>query len=304
MKAVQFETYGDADVLKLVEVELPEPGPGTVRVKVAAAGVNPADYKWREGMFRDMSPVPLPHVVGYDISGTIDALGEGVEGFAKGERVFAMLDPFEKGGYAEFAIAKAEWLAKVPDGMTLDQAATLPTPALAGLQMVEQNACPEPRQTVLITGAVGSVGRFAINATNRRGARVVAGVLDSQRELALALGADEAIVVGEPLPAGMAFDHVVDTVGGDDVAALCRALRPGGKIVTAATTPINPEGLAAIPSFFAVSPNGAQLSLIASLVAEGTVEVPSPRPMPLAKAVEAHRLVETGVLTEKIVLNP
>src|SRR6218665_1612678 len=98
MRRVQFADYGSADVLQVADVDTPQPEAGTVRIKIAAAGVNPADYKWRGGMFRDFVPVPLPHTLGYDVAGTIDAVGDGVVDFAVGDRVFAMLDPFTKGG--------------------------------------------------------------------------------------------------------------------------------------------------------------------------------------------------------------
>lgn len=283
---------------------MPEPGEGEVRVKVAAAAVNPADYKWRGGMFRDFVPVPLPHTLGYDIAGTIDAIGAGVQGFKIGDRVFAMLDPFSKGGYAEYAIAHLEWLAQVPADLDLDTAASLPTAALTGLQMIEEHVRPEPGQTVLITGAVGAVGRFAVYAANQLGARVVAAVRASQRDLALSLGVAEAIVLGEAAPEGARFDHVADTVGGDDVAALCSLLNPGGRILTAATTPINPEGLTATPTFFAVHPDGAGLARVGDLVARGTVAVAATRGLPLSEAAQAHQLVEAGGLGEKVILHP
>lgn len=304
IRAVQFSEYGSTDVLHVAEMEAPQPGARQVRVKVAAAAVNPADYKWRGGMFREMAPIEMPHVLGYDIAGTVEALGEGVDGFAVGERVFAMLDPFLKGGYAELAVADVAGLAKVPAGLDLDVAASLPTASLTGMQMIEEHVRPQPGQTVLVTGAVGAVGRFAVHAAVALGARVVAAVRASQCELALSLGAAEAIVLGEAAPAGMSFDHVADTVGGDDVAALCRLLRPGGLIRTAATTPIDPQGLSATPTFFAVRPDGAGLARIGALVADGTVTVAPARALPLADAAEAHRLVEAGGLGEKIILHP
>ncbi|QTH25038.1 NADP-dependent oxidoreductase (plasmid) [Rhizorhabdus wittichii] len=304
MRAVQFSDYGSTDVLHLVDVPTPEPGDGQVRVAVAAAAVNPADYKWREGMFRDMAPLPLPHILGYDIAGTVDAVGPGVSDFAVGDRVFALLDTFVKGGYAQFAIARPEWLARVPAGLDLDVAASLPTAALAGMQIIENHVRPQAGDIVLITGAAGSVGRFAIHAAKQAGAQVVAAVLPSQQELALSLGADKAIVLNEEAPADIMFDHVADMVGGDHVAALCRRVKPGGRILTAATTPINPDGLPSAPVFFAVHPDGAGLARIGALVAQGTIPVASTRPLPLSEVAQAHRWVEAGDLTEKIILHP
>ena len=285
-----------------MEVPQPEPGEGQVRVKVVAAGISPADYKWRTGMFREMVPLTMPHTLGYNIAGTVDAVGPGVEDFVVGDRVFAMLDPVTKGGYAEYALVDAATLARMPDNLDPQVAATLPTPGLTGVQFIDEQVRPEPGETVLLTGAVGSVGRFALHAIRERGAHVVAAVRASQRDLALALGASEAIVLGEPAPVDMQFNHVADAVGGDDVAALCQLLRPGGRIITIATTPINPEGLAATPAFFAVSPDRSGLERIGLLVADGSVQVPSPLAFPLDQAAEAHRLLEAGSLAGRLVL--
>lgn len=304
MKVIQFTEYGDPQVLQLADAPLPMPGVGAVRIKVAAAGVNPADYKWRQGMFRETVPVPLPHVLGYDVAGTIDEIGEGVEGFSVGDRVGAMLSPFAKGGYAEFVAIDAANVAKIPEGLDFNAAAALPTPALAGVQLIAEHVRPEPGQTVLITGAVGAVGRFAMHTARELGARVVAAVLESQLETARSLGADEAIVLGADASADVRIDHVADVVGGDAVAAICRLLPASGRIRTVATTPINPDGLQSTPTFIAVHPDGAALASIYALVADGKVTVAPVRTMPLAQAADAHRLVETGTLQEKIILNP
>lgn len=302
MKVVEFSRYGGPDVLEVADASLPCPGPRDVRIKVVAAGVNPADYKWRKGMFSEMAPISFPHILGYDVAGIIDALGDQVAEFQLGQRVVAMLDPFNKGGYAEYAVADAGAVAKVPDMLDLDRAAALPTPGLTGTQLISEHVRPSPGQTVLITGAVGAVGRFAMHQALQSGARVIAAVREDQLDTALELGAAHAIVLGAKT--SIAFDHVADTVGGEDVAALCCGLSATARIMTVATARISPDGLAATPTFVAVHADGAGLATTCQLVAEGVVAITPVQTMPLAQAAAAHRLLEAGSLRTKIVLHP
>jgi NADPH:quinone reductase len=303
MRVIQFAQYGAPEMLQLAERELPSPPSGAVRIRVGAAGVNPADFKWRGGMFQSTVPVPLPHVLGYDVAGTIDAIGADVEGFSAGDEVFAMLDPISKGGYAEYALAEASHVARVPAGLALETAAALPTPGLAGYQLIKDHIRPASGETVLVTGAVGAVGRFAVRTALDQGARVLAGVLASQHDLARQLGAAEVFTLGEDNAENIHFDHVADVVGGADVAALCRRLPPHARIMTLATTPIDPSELAATPRFVAVRPDGEALAAIADLVVSGKVAIAPPKTMPLIDAALAHAELEAGG-TAKVVLRP
>jgi NADPH2:quinone reductase len=304
MRVMQFAQYGPPEVLQPAEIKTPSPAAGQILVRIAAIGVNPADYKWRAGMFRDYVPVPLPHVVGYDVAGTVEALGSGVDRFAVGDRVVVLLDPAEKGGYAEFVVRDASVCAKIPDGLDLAIAACLPTPGLTGVQMIEEHIQPQPGETVLITGATGAVGRFALHAALGLGIEVIAAVRELQKAEAIRLGATRVVVLGGGIANDLSFDHVADTVGGAEVAALCRRLKAGGKIITAATTPIDPAGLAATPTFMAIHPDAARLAKLAIDAAAGRIEVPIARRMPLTEAAEAHHLIEAGGLGGKIVLIP
>lgn len=303
MRAVQFANYGDADVLQVVEAPTPEAGLDQVCVRVVAAAVNPADWKWRQGLLQAFAPIELPHIVGYDVAGVVHAIGPGVVSAKVGDRVVVMLNPLTKGGYAEFAVAAAPDLANVPGGMDFATAAAIPTAGLTGFQMIEEHIKPSPGQSVLVTGAVGAVGRFAVHAARRLNVRVIAAVRAGQIAEARALGADEFVVLGEDWP-DAPFDHVADTVGGDDVAKLCRRLAPGGRIVTAATTPIDQTGLSAAPFFMAVRNDAAKLTEIVRIVAEGALAVPVAKKLPLSSAAEAHRLVEAGGTGGKIILEP
>jgi NADPH:quinone reductase-like Zn-dependent oxidoreductase len=299
MRVVQFDNYGPPEVLHIAEADPPVPGAGQLQIRVAAVGVNPADFKWRSGMLRGFVEVQLPHVVGYDVAGTVTTVGEGVTGFTPGERVAATVQR----GYAEIAVADASACAKVPESLDLTVAAGIPCPGLTGVQMIEELVRPREGQTVLITGATGGVGRFAVHAALSMGARVVAAVRPSQFDEARKIGAHAVI----PLETGGAdsfFDHVADTVGGPAVASLCLHVVPGGTICTVSTTPIDPKDLPAEPKFFAYHPDGVRLEKLLKDVSAGLITMPIARKLPLAMATEAHRLVEAGGLGGKVILEP
>ena len=266
--------------------------------------MEPADLKWRAGMFRAHAPVSFPHILGYDVAGTVVEVGNGAADFVPGDRVAAMLDPMTKGGYAEFVAIAAHAAAKIPSSLDLQIAAAIPCAGLTGVQIIEESIKPRPGETVLITGATGAVGRFGLFSARRLGARVVAAVRASHAAEARALGAAQVIVLGEEDWTGAPFDHVFDTVGGPAIANLCRHLVPGGLIRTASTTPINPEGLSSKPVFVPVHQDGRRLRELALDVAAGRIPIPMAGRMPLEQAVRAHHLVEAGGLGGKIILDP
>src|SRR4051794_29588142 len=259
MRAVRYDDYGGSDALYLGEMPDPVPGPGQLLVRVAAAGVNPADGKWRAGMFKDLLPIEMPHVPGYDIAGTVETVGADVSGFKPGDRVVALLGNTTHGAYAEFAAADAAASAKLPEGFDFDLAAALPVAALTAVQMIEEQIKPAKGETVLVTGALGAVGRWLIHAALAQGAKVVAAVRPSHAEEARKLGASEVIALDGGDHANLSFNHVADTVGGPAVTALCKRLIPGGRICTAATDPIDPAGLAAEPVFIFLHQDGPRL---------------------------------------------
>jgi len=189
---------------------------------------------------------------------------------------------------------------------TLDfaAAAAIPTPGLTGVQLIEEQLDLQPGQRVLITGATGAVGRFAMFAAKARGATVIAAVRASQREEARALGADTVLTLGEEAWDGLPFDRVADTVGGAQVAALCRHVAPDGVIRTTATTPIPPEGLPVAPAGFAVHADAGRLAALAAAVAAGEITVPIARIFPFEEVQQAHRLLEAGGLGGKVILRP
>ena len=300
MRAMQFDSFGGPEVLYLAQIDAPMPAAGQIQIQVAATGVNPADCKWRQGMFRDRSPVRLPHVVGYDVAGMVSAVGPGVTGLQAKDCVVASV----RAGYAEFAVANVAACARLPAGFDFVTAASLPCAALTGMQMIEDGVRPQKGQAVLITGATGAVGRFAVHAAAAMGARVIAAVRYPYFEEARQLGAHEVIELDGGRRQFNSFDHVADTVGGPSVAELCRHLAPGGSIITVSTTPIDATGLSAQPTFFAYRTEGARLAQILEEVAAGKMHMPIAKRLPLTSAAEAHRLMERGGLRGKIVLEP
>lgn len=300
MRAIQLHRYGGPEVLELCEIARPEPAAGQVLLRVRAAAVNPADGKWRDGMFAQLTPDALPMVPGYDVAGEVESTAS--EAFPKGTRIAAMLDAVAKGAYAEYAVVAESALARIPEGMSYEQAAAAPTACLTGLQMVERAANVQAGDRVLVTGALGMVGRTAMHFALAKGAQVVAAVRPAKAQAALDAGAQDAIAIGEETPAGTQFDHVIDTVGGAQVAQLCRALKPGGTIITAATTPIPPEGLPAEPQFYAVASDGADLARILAEIDNGTLPVPIEATLPLEQASQAQALVDGGGRSGKIIL--
>jgi NADPH2:quinone reductase len=302
MRVVECDEYGGPETLHLAEREIPAAGPGTIRIRVHAAAVNPADTKLRQGMFDSVAPLHFPQVLGYDVAGVVDELGAGVSGFVPGERMFAMLDMLRRGAYAEYVLVPAGDVVRIPDGLDFATAVAIPTGGLTGVQMIEEYAHVQPGDVVLITGATGSVGRFAMFAARHCGAQIITATRKNQLEEARALGASETLILGDAGWSGPDFKYVIDTVGGDAVAALCRHLRQDGAIFSAATTPINSEGLISAPVFVVVHNDPAKLSALAKTIAAGELPLPIAQRLPLAQAVDAHRLVERGGSGGKVIL--
>ena len=298
MKAIRFDRHGEPDVLELVDIDTPQPAPGQLQIHVHAAGVNPADYKWRNGFNLRYMPLPLPHIPGYDVAGVVSGIGADVSGFAIGDRVVATVNE----AYAEFAVADATACAKMPDQVDFVQAAALPCSALTGMEMIEEGLRPASGDTVLVTGATGGVGRFAAKAARDLGAKVVVAVRPAYVDEVRSLGFTDVVTFEGELPEDLAFDHVADTVGGEGVARLCRRLKPGGRIVTVATTPIDPEGLAAVPTVFGYHADGERLSRIVAAVADGTMPMPVGRTFPLTEAGAAQQCVEDGGTGGRVVI--
>ena len=171
MKAIVLYQYGGPEVLKFEDYPDPVAGPGDVLVRVAAASVNPIDYKRRAGLTKDFYPMQFPGLIGVDVAGTAVEIGPGVEGFSAGDQVFAMAD----NTYAELCVVKADVLAKIPKGLDTIRAAALPLVTTTGNQLASATGI-KAGQTVMVLGAVGNVGRSAVFTAKERGSTVIAGV--------------------------------------------------------------------------------------------------------------------------------
>src|SRR6202034_4069092 len=226
MKAIVVHEYGGPEVLKFEEYPDPVPGPGEILVRVAAASVNPIDYKRRAGLTKDFYPMKFPSLIGVDMAGTVVELGPGVEGFSVGDQVFAMAD----NTYAQLCVVKAAVLAKVPKGLDLIQAAALPLVTTTGNQLLSATEI-KAGQTVLVVGALGNVGRSAVFTAKQRGATVIAGVLKRQMQMndVKTVGADQVVATDDDTAiANLApLDAVADTVGGESAEKVIAKIKPG-----------------------------------------------------------------------------
>jgi NADPH:quinone reductase-like Zn-dependent oxidoreductase len=297
MKAVMIHETGDPDVLRYEEIDRPEPGDGEVVIRVHAASVNPADWKDRRGFMER----PLPRVLGIDMSGTVES--SRADGFAAGDQVFGMS---ASGAYAEYSTASAAVIAKKPEGVSHEQAATIPIAGVTAWQALFDRGRLRSGQTALVAGAAGGVGHFAVQFAKVAGARAIGTGSTRNRDFVLQLGADEYVDytqqdVGEAVSGA---DLALDTVGGDTTAALLPAVREGGILVTIAGPP--PEEAARQRGVRAEllinSPKREQLTRIAELVAGGDVHVEIAEAMPLADVKRAHELSESGHVRGKLVL--
>jgi NADPH:quinone reductase-like Zn-dependent oxidoreductase len=234
--------------------------------------------------------VELPAILGRDLAGDVVRAGEGVVGFENGQRVMAMAN----GTYAELATAKADVLAPIPDKLSYEQAAALPVVLLTGAQLIERAIKVEPGWTVLILGAVGSVGRSAVHVAQQRGAKVIAGVRAAQLEEAQSLGVGQVISTDDEkqLETLHDLDAVADTVGGPTAARALRALKPGGVFGTVLAPPADAAQHNVRVAAMQAVPDASRLYELADDVARGELKIPIAQVLPLDQVQEAHRKAE------------
>ena len=304
MKAVRFHEYGDPDVLGQEDTEQPVPGPGQVRVRVAATSFNGVDGTIRAGRMREPIPVTLPHTPGLDVAGTVDALGEGVDGLAAGDRVIGFLPMTGTGASAEYVLAPAGILTAAPTGIPLADAAALPVAGLTAWQALFEHAGLSTGQRVLINGAGGAVGGYAVQLAKRAGAYVIGTASPRSAGRAVAAGADrvveDAAVVTEPV------DVVLNLAPVDParLAALVTLIRPGGVLVNTTVwmpAPGDPERDVRGIDLFVRSDAGLLAGLV-ELVDAGELRVEVTERVPLAELPSVHARAAGGTLTGKVVV--
>ncbi len=292
MKAIVLPAYGDADRLELTDIPEPKPGPNEIAVRVAAASINPVDWKLRSGALQKFMPLELPAVLGRDVSGTVAELGPGVTTFQVGTRVLGLVH----GGYAEMVAAPVDAWAPVPPKLDLIEAAALPLVVLTGAQLVEEAVNLREGETLMVTGAAGSVGRAAVFAARARGARVYAGVRSVQKAEAAKLGASGVVALDDPsdLERVPVLDAVADTVGGDAIKTVLGKVKPGGRIGSVVGEPPGAKERGLVVRAMLTHPDPKRLAELAQAVADGKLVIPIARRFPLAEARQAHKVAERG----------
>ncbi len=290
MKAVVLTAYGDVDKLELREVPDPHAATGALVVRMAGASINPIDWKMRSGEARGRFPVEFPGILGRDASGVVVETGKGVTSFAAGDRVMGLV----KGAYAELVAAPADVWAKIPAGLDVVDAGALPLVLLTGAQLIEDAVNPSEGDVVLVTGAAGSVGRVAVFAAKKRGAKVWAGVRTSRLAEAAKLGADGVVALDDAAAVAKLplLDSIADTVGGETIQSLYDRLKPRGVIGSVLGEPEGAKDRGIVVHSFMAQPDSAMLAKYAAAVAERMLVVPIAQKMPLAAAREAQTIAE------------
>ncbi|MGB6431006.1 MAG: NADP-dependent oxidoreductase [Candidatus Acidiferrales bacterium] len=291
MKAVVMHEYGGADVLKYEDFPDPVPGKGEVLIRVAAAGINPVDLLLRAGAIKAYDPVEFPGIIGRDVSGTVAGLGPEATGFSIGDRVFA----WTYHTYAELCTVHASVLAKIPDGMDTVDAAALPVVTMTGSELISIASGVKAGQTVLVSGAVGSVARAAVCTAKDKGAVVIAGVLKRQLDDAKSVGADQVIALDDQAAfnALAQVDVVANTVRGATAEQLLGKVKDGGTFASVTGVPASAKNRPSVRTVAFVSKQDPEVLLyMARAVRDGKLKIPIALKLPLREAREGHIAVE------------
>lgn len=306
MKAIRIHNYGDGEALVYEDAPLPEPGPEDVRVRVHAAGVNPVDWKIREGYLSAMLPYPMPLTLGWDVSGVVEQVGANVSGVSIGDAVYSRPDIARNGAYAQYVVVRASEVAPKPGSLSHNEAAAVPLAALTAWQGLFDHAKLGKGERVLVHAGAGGVGSFAIQFAKWAGAQVIATASAANESLVRELGADEFVDYRSQRFEDVLenVDVVLDTIGGETQERSFSLLGDGARLFSVVGTPDADKLAAAGASggMFMVQPSRDELGRIASLIDEGTVRVLIDSVFPLSEARAAHAKSQTGRARGKIVL--
>ncbi|WP_203666728.1 NADP-dependent oxidoreductase [Cellulomonas pakistanensis] len=307
MRAVVYEEFGGADVLRVVDRPEPHIGADTVVVRVAAAALNPVDAYLRAGGLQGLMDTHFPAVPGWDVAGTVVKVGLDTPEFQVGDEIiaYARKDVVQDGTLAEYVAVPVRTAAKKPAGLPFDQAAGLPLAGLTALQSIRRSGLAEG-DTVLVHAAAGGVGSIAVQLAVHAGARVVGTASERNHDYLRALGA-EPVAYGDGLldaaralaPEG--FDVVLDYVGGQAIETAPALLRAGGTIASITDARARDE---LGGQYVWVRPDTADLAHLADLAARGVIRVEVSQTFPLDQAADAYRALETGHTRGKIVVTP
>ncbi|PUU90241.1 NADP-dependent oxidoreductase [Halanaerobium sp.] len=308
MKAIVIEHYGDEEELKENELAKPEPEADEVLIEIKAAAVNPIDWKLRYGYLKEKFPFEFPIVLGWDAAGIIEKVGENVDAFQKGDRVFVRPELTNRGTYAEYTTAKAELVAKIPDNINFKEAAAVPLAGLTAYQTLVDVGNLDSGEKVLIHAGAGGVGNFAIQIAKNLGAYVATTASTKNVEFLKSLGADEVIdYTKDDFSQELEdYDLVVDTLGGEVQERSFDVLKKGGKLVSIVKEPDQEktEKLGVEAKFHWLIPDGKELASLAEMMKKENLKpvVGTVFPFTAQGLKDAHELSETHHARGKIVI--
>ncbi|WP_328611650.1 NADP-dependent oxidoreductase [Amycolatopsis sp. NBC_00345] len=330
MRGYVLTRYGKADAMEMREVAEPAPGAGQVLIRVRAAGLNPVDYKVRDGRLRLMTRFELPQVAGSELAGVVEGLGSGSSRFAVGDRVYARVDKTKLGAYAPYAVVDEGFVAKMPESLDFAEAAGLPLAGLTALQALRDELAVSPGDRLFISGGAGGVGTLAIQLATWMGAKVATTASPRGEELVRSLGAETVIDYRtqkfKDVLSG--YDGALDLTGGPDLADSFTILKPGAKTVSIAgiplpanvkdddTRPLFPTLLRILSAktvwqarrsgvgyrYMFMHPSGEDLDLLASLVDSGRLKAVLDRVFPFEQIADAFAYLEQGRAKGKVVV--
>jgi NADPH:quinone reductase-like Zn-dependent oxidoreductase len=302
LKAIRIHEFGGPEVIKYENIPEPHPGTGEVRIRIIAAGVNPMDWKIRRGY---MSKLPLPTIMGLDVAGVVDSVGGGETSFQPEEEVFAKVS-IGQGGYAEYTVVSSKQVALKPRSIGFIESAAIPTAGLAAWQSLFDIAGLESGQTVLIHGAAGGVGTFAVQFAKWKGAYVIGTASSKNAEFLKSIGSDEVIDYRSQRFEEITdnLDVVLDTIGGDTFERSWGVLKPGGFLVsTVASIPEEiPQKYGIRAKTLMTQADGRELAQIAAIIDEQKIKPIVTTVLPLTDARKAHEMSESRHARGKIVL--
>lgn len=300
MKAARLQSYGDVDQFRVDDVPVPEPAAGEILIRVEASAVNPFDLILRQGFMAQLIPLPLPAVLGSDAAGTVVGLGAGVTGFAIGDRVLTDLPHDGRGAHAEFAAVPVSAAARLPGNLSFEQGATLPKAGLTGRQTVLALQATKGSR-VLVSGALGAVGRAAIQYLKEIGAQPVAGVRPERLDEARRLAGDAVDI--SVLPATAGFDLAISAAA-PVAAKLLAHMREGGKVASIVHLPDGtavPDGVTLLEVYHRT--DAGMLAAVAAAAARGELQIPVAHVFTLEQLGDAHRAVAAGA-PGKVLVKP
>lgn len=304
MQAVRVLNYGGAEQLVLEQVPRPEPQAQEVLLRVHAAGVNPVDWKIRQGMMKGMISIQFPYTPGTDLAGVIEEVGSGVTTFQKGQAVYGETT---HGSYAEYAVASTNILAAKPKNLDYDQAASVPMGAMTAWQAIFDHGGLQAGQRILIHGAAGGVGLFAVQFAKWKGAYVIGTASASNGDFVRSLGADMFVDYKSTPIETVAHDMdvVLDTIGGDTQDRSWQVLKPGGILVSVVAPPSEEKakqyGVRA--TIMRMQGNSELLQTITGLIETEQVKTTIAQTLPLAEAAQAQKTSESSHSRGRIVLH-